>query len=59
MEILIEIKNKYGNDLFYPACDKANLFARIAGTKTLLVPAMNAIIELGYTIKIKEQELIL
>ena len=35
MEIVIEIKNVYGVEMFYPICDKAKLFASIAGKKPL------------------------
>ena len=50
MEIYVEIKNVYGNDLIYPYCEKAKLFARITNSKTLNKLQINVIKELGYEI---------
>ena len=33
--IYVTIKNVYGNDLIYPACDDSNVFAELIGQKTL------------------------
>lgn len=38
LEIKVEIKEPYGNRLVYPVCDKAKLFASLAGIKTLGEP---------------------
>jgi len=50
--ITVEQKNLYGNDLFYPACEKAKLFASIANTKTLGVTTIVLIKKLGYDFEI-------
>lgn len=53
MTITIEAKDIYGHMLYYPVCDKAKLFAQIAGTKTLTEFALDRIRKLGYTIERK------
>lgn len=50
MNITVKIKNVYGVEKVYPVCDKAILFARIAGTKTLTPEAIALIKSLGYTL---------
>ena len=50
LKIYVEVKNVYGNDLVYPHCDKAKLFARVANTKTLGKIQVDAIKKLGYLI---------
>jgi hypothetical protein len=42
MEIIVQIKEVYGNKLVYPVCDKAKEFAYIAQTKTI-PPISNSI----------------
>ncbi len=54
--ILIERKMVYGNELFYPACEQSRLFAVLANTKTLTKRDLGIIKELGYEIKLKQQE---
>ena len=49
-EIKVYVREVYGNTLIYPACNKAKLFAKIAGTKTLLPSVLATIEELGYTV---------
>lgn len=56
MKITIEIKNVYGIETVYPACKAAELFARIAGTRTLTRHALRDIKALGYVIEIKQKE---
>lgn len=48
--ITVTIKSNYGAITAYPACPKAQAFARIAGTKTLTVEVLKSIRELGYEI---------
>ena len=54
MNIQIEIKNHYGNTMYYPACDKSRLLARLAGTKTLTPESLRTIKELGYNVQVKQ-----
>lgn len=55
MQIQIRIKNNYGIEMAYPVCDKAILFAKIAGDKTLTHATLQNIKTLGYEIVIAEQ----
>jgi hypothetical protein len=57
MTITIKIKNVYGSTTYYPVCPRAQLFASIAGTKTLTQAAINDIRSLGYAINVQPQTL--
>ena len=46
---LIEIKDQYGNDVVYPACETSRLLVLIAGTKTLTSDTIMYAKRLGYT----------
>ena len=48
--ILIEVKSQYGNNVIYPACDNAETFAKLAGTKTLTKHTLELVEQLGYKI---------
>lgn len=56
MEITVEIKNVYGNEMIYPVCAIAEGLAKLAGTKTLTRDAIKTIKELGYKIIIKSPD---
>ena len=58
MEIVIEIKNVYGVEKFYPICDKAKLFAHIADTKTLTPEELVDITKLGYQVTLVQQDML-
>lgn len=51
MPFKIRIKNVYGNDLIYPACDISNQFVRLTGRKTFTKENMEIIKSLGYVIE--------
>ena len=55
MEIKIEIRNNYGQDMAYPACSTARKFAAIAGTKTLTAEVITYIKAIGFQITIQQQ----
>lgn len=57
MNITVEIKNVYGQDKIYPVCDKAQMFAQIAGTTTLLPRHIERIQVLGFKVLVKQQEI--
>lgn len=57
MNITVEIRDVYGQPKVYPVCDKAKLFADIAGTTTILPRDIQRIQELGYEVVVKQQEL--
>ena len=50
LKITVRVKDVYGRRAFYPYCDKAVLFAQIAGTQTLTERVLRNIAELGYEI---------
>jgi hypothetical protein len=52
MKIQVQIKSVYGNELVYPICDNAKLFASIKGQKTLTSRDLAHIKQLGYAIEI-------
>ena len=53
MKITVKIKSVYGLETVYPACSAAEIFARIAGTKTLTSHALRDIQSLGYEINVQ------
>ena len=54
MKITIRCEKNYGVEVFYPACKQSELFASIAGTKTLTRATLRDIDLLGYEIEIKQ-----
>ncbi len=53
MELVVEKKSVYGNQLIYPICNKSKLFALISGNKTLLPEVIESIKKLGYKLTTK------
>jgi len=53
MSIKVIIKNVYGNELIYPACETSHRFARLTGTKTLSRYAISVIKTLGYSVEVQ------
>ena len=56
MTIQVTIKNVYGNETIYPACEKSKLFARLAGHKTLTRADIETIKALGYTFEVIRED---
>jgi hypothetical protein len=52
MKIQVKIKSVYGNEMIYPVCETANIFAKMLGTKTLTSAAIKHIKQLGYTVEV-------
>ena len=52
--IYVTIKNVYGNDLIYPACDDSNVFAELIGQKTLTTSDIRKIKAIGYEVEVKQ-----
>ena len=48
MKIDVYYKNVYGNDLCYPACEDAKIFAGLSRQKTLSTYTIAMIERLGY-----------
>ena len=57
MNITVEIREVYGQSKIYPVCDKAKIFAEIAGTTTLLPRDIQRIQVLGYEVLVKQKEM--
>ena len=55
--IYVTIKNVYGNELVYPACDDSNSFAQLTNTKTFNANQLRTIKALGYNIEVKTPSL--
>jgi hypothetical protein len=53
MEITVKIKNVYGQEMIYPVCEKAQVFAKISNTKTFTKDTIQNIKALGYAIKVE------
>ena len=53
MVIQVTIKNVYGNETIYPACDTARKFTTLVGRKTLTSHDIRHIKDLGYTVEIQ------
>lgn len=56
MQITVQVRNIYGVQTIYPVCSKAQLLARIAGTKTLTREAVSSIKSLGYTVYVQQDK---
>jgi hypothetical protein len=56
MKITIERRDQYGATVYHPADDAAQLFARIAKTKTLTPDTLALVRALGYDIEVKHPE---
>ena len=57
MEILVDVKNVFGNILYYPADENAKIFAKIAGNKTLTGETIRQISKLGITVSAKTSQI--
>ena len=55
--LTVEKKNVYGVDRIYPVCNKAKLFARISGNKTLLPEDIELIKKLGYNLTTEREKI--
>jgi hypothetical protein len=54
--VLVRVTDVYGKRVIYPVCEKAKVFASIAGTKTLTEVTLRCIRKLGYEIHPVPQE---
>ena len=57
MEIEVQVKTVYGNDLIYPICSKAKSFTTLTKTKTLSREDIAVIKALGYAVKTAAQQI--
>lgn len=54
--IIVRVRNIYGNKTVYPVCDKARIFAQLAGHSTLTRATLDGIRRLGYLIEVQQEE---
>jgi hypothetical protein len=52
--LIIEAKSNYGNQVFYPVNETAQVFANIAGTKTLSLDTIRQAKRLGFAVEVKQ-----
>ena len=57
MNLIVSKKNVYGVERVYPVCNKAKLFARISGNKTLLPEDIELIKKLGYNLTTESEKI--
>jgi hypothetical protein len=57
MQLIVSKKNVYGVERVYPVCNKAKLFARISGNKTLLPEDIELIKKLGYNLTTESEKI--
>lgn len=57
MELLVKIKNVFGNQTIYPICDKSKLLAKFKKQKTLTGDDVKLLKELGYTFTLEPDQL--
>jgi len=56
--VYVDVKEKYGNTLYYPACENGLRFADMTGNKTLRMADLNNIKALGFTVQALAPELV-
>lgn len=56
-EIIVKIKNVYGNDLTYPACPVSEKLIQLTGVKTFTAKHIAIIKSLGYEVKLEQAEI--
>lgn len=57
MEVIVQIKNVYGNERIYPMNDKAKLFSALVNKVTLSRADIERIKALGFIVKVTAIEL--
>ena len=51
-ELQVMIKNVYGNDLIYPACDTTKMITELTGAKTLVPHQIKILKKNGYNLEV-------
>ena len=57
MQIIVKVKNVYGNELIYPVCEHAKMCAELTGTKTLSQRNIDTLKRLGFEFIVESQKL--
>ena len=56
-EIIVNVKNVYGNELIYPVCFNAKKFTSLTKNKTLNKKDIDIIKTLGYKVIVEQKRL--
>jgi len=51
--IFVDVRDVYGRETIYPACETSELLAQLAGTRTLTRAALRTIQALGYGVAVR------
>lgn len=54
--VQVQIKSIYGNEMIYPVCEAAKVFASMVGQKTLTRRDIDHIKKLGYTVDVVQAQ---
>tara|TARA_R110000751_G_scaffold53334_1_gene115623 strand:- start:256 stop:429 length:174 start_codon:yes stop_codon:yes gene_type:complete len=57
MQIVVKVKNVYGNELIYPVCEHAEMVTELTGTKTLSQRNIATLKRLGFEFIVESQKL--
>lgn len=52
--LIVRIAQQYGQQVVQPVCRTSELFAQIAGTKTLTKPTLELVKQLGYEVRVEQ-----
>lgn len=52
--IIVRIVQQYGQQVVQPVCRTSEIFASIAGTKTITKPTLELIKQLGYEVRVEQ-----
>jgi hypothetical protein len=55
MTITVRVRNVYGTKMIYPACDKSQIFAQLAGHTVLTQNTIDCVRRLGYLIEVQQE----
>lgn len=54
IHITVRLAQQYGQQVVQPVCRTSELFAQIAGTKTLTKPTLELVKRLGYEVRVEQ-----
>ena len=54
--VRVQVKKVYGQWVYYPMCENARTFARIAGTSTLTPSTMTDVNKLGFRVYVDQEK---
>jgi len=56
MQVLITVKERYGNELLYPLNNTAKLICKLLGTKTIAQDKVKSLEDLGYRVTMSYEQ---